>query len=101
LLPRIVVAVRREGVHRDRYCSQRIAVSEKPMNLIAGVRWLLALPSRRAPAPRGAEPADMGTAFGLDAITTLVPEWAIEERERDAALKASPFEHRLHRRNGL
>ena len=44
------------------------------MNLIAGARWLLALTSRRAARRRGSDPADMGTAFGLDAITTLEGE---------------------------
>ena len=42
------------------------------MNLLAGARWLLTLGSRRASRRRGNDPADMGTAFGLDAITTTL-----------------------------
>ena len=37
------------------------------MNLFAGARWLLTLGSRRANRRHGSDPADMGTAFGLDA----------------------------------
>ena len=71
------------------------------MNLIAGARWLLALTSRRAPRRRGSEPADMGTAFGLDAITTLEPELDSGLRESRPALETSRFEHRSRRRSGL
>jgi hypothetical protein len=68
-----------------------------PMNLIAPARRLLALFSRRAVGPRGEDPAEMGTAFGLDAMTTLEPE--AEEAARREAGSRSRFEHRLHRRS--
>jgi hypothetical protein len=71
------------------------------MNLIAGARWLLALTSRRATRRRGADPADMGTAFGLDAITTLEAELDPDLREAQPALEPSRFEHRSRRRSGL
>jgi hypothetical protein len=71
------------------------------MNLIAGARWLLALTSRRATPRRGADPADMGTAFGLDAITTLETELDSGLREARPALEPSRFEHRSRRRSGL
>ena len=71
------------------------------MNLVAGARWLLSLTSRRAIGRRGSDPADMGTAFGLDAITTLEPETLGEAQEREAAPRPSRFELRLHRRSTL
>ncbi len=71
------------------------------MNLFAGARWLMSLVSRRASRRQGSDPADMGTAFGLDAITTLEPETAREAQEREAAPAPSPFELRLHRRSSL
>ena len=72
------------------------------MNLLAGARWLLTLGSRRASRPTGSDPADMGTAFGLDAITTTFePETPSESRLRDDAARPSRFELRLHRRSTL
>jgi hypothetical protein len=71
------------------------------MKLIAGARWLLALTSRRAPRRRGTDPADMGTAFGLDAITTLEAELDSGLREPAPATPSSRFEHRSRRRSGL
>jgi len=71
------------------------------MNLIAGVRWLFARASRRAASRRrDREPADMGTAFGLDAITTLEAELD-DERSPRPAPEISRFERRLRRRNTL
>lgn len=38
------------------------------MNLLSGLNWLTSRASRRAAAhDNGIDPADMGTAFGLDA----------------------------------
>jgi hypothetical protein len=71
------------------------------MNLIAGARWLLALTSRRSTRRRGTDPADMGTAFGLDAITTLEVELDSGLREPVPATRPSRFEHRSRRRSGL
>jgi len=71
------------------------------MNLVAGARWLLSLTSRRAIGRRGSDPADMGTAFGLDAITTLEPETLGEAQDREAGPQPSRFELRLHRRSTL
>ena len=79
---------RRRG---GRYWSQSIVQGAKPMNLIARARWLLRWDSRRAARPRiDSDPADMGTAFGLDAITTLEPESPAEiaaARRRAAAVE--------------
>ena len=56
---------------------------------------------------RGAAPyqasdlADMGTAFGLDAITTLEAELDSGLREPVPATPPSRFEHRSRRRSGL
>ena len=71
------------------------------MNLIAGARWLFALTARRATRRRGTDPADMGTAFGLDAITTLEGELDSGLREARPAPETSRFEHRSRRRSGL
>jgi hypothetical protein len=72
------------------------------MKLIAGARWLLSLVSRRASRPLGSDPADMGTAFGLDAITTTFePDAPGESPRRDDAARPSRFELRLHRRSTL
>ena len=72
------------------------------MNFLAGARWLLTLGSRRASRRRGSDPADMGTAFGLDAITTILEPAALAESPlREDAARPSPFELRLHRRSTL
>ena len=71
------------------------------MNLMAGARWLLALTTRRATQRHGSDPADMGTAFGLDAITTLEPQSLDDAPEGAAAAKPSRLELRLHRRSTL
>lgn len=72
------------------------------MNLFAGARWLLTLGSRRASRRHGSDPADMGTAFGLDAITTtLEPESLGESPQGADAPGPSRFELRLHRRSTL
>ena len=67
------------------------------MKLIAPARRFLARLSRRAIGPRIEDPAGMGTAFGLDAMTTLEPE--AEEAAHRAAGSRSRFEDRLHRRS--
>jgi len=62
---------------------------------------LLTLGSRRANRRHGSDPADMGTAFGLDAITTLEPETLDESQLRADSPRPSRFEMRLHRRSTL
>jgi hypothetical protein len=71
------------------------------MKLIAGVRWLLSLAARRSPRHRHGDPADMGTAFGLDATTTLESESMDEMARRESAPKPTRFELRLNRRSTL
>ena len=67
------------------------------MNLIARARRYLSTPRR---ARRGLDdPADMGTAFGLDAITTIQPETAAEAAARERAAPPNRMEYRLHRRS--
>jgi hypothetical protein len=44
------------------------------MNLLPGLTWLTSMASRRSPADDDApDPADMGTAFGLDASMESEP----------------------------
>ena len=69
------------------------------MNWSARFSWLAALRGRRAPRSTETDPADMGTAFGLDASfespATLPPGHTLPP----AAL--SSLESRLIRRSGL
>ncbi len=67
------------------------------MKLIAPARRFLALLSRAALGPRIEDPAEMGTAFGLDAMTTIEPE--AEDAARSESAPRSRFENRLHRRS--
>lgn len=71
------------------------------MNLIAEVRWLFELATSRRAGQRGGDPADMGTAFGLDAITSLEAELDSGRREAQPMAELSRFEHRSRRRTGL
>ncbi|MEO8079506.1 MAG: hypothetical protein ABI641_03185 [Caldimonas sp.] len=68
------------------------------MDWTVGTRWLAALTSRqkRRVDP---DPADMGTAFGLDAITTLEPQASNEAGALEAPPGRSRFERRVHRRS--
>jgi hypothetical protein len=76
----------------------RNAASEKTMNLIARARRYLAT-SRRAARHVADDPADMGTAFGLDAITTIQPESPADLAARERAAPASRIALRVHRRS--
>lgn len=65
------------------------------MNLLPGLTWLAAMASRRTRADVDApDPADMGTAFGLDA--SLEPE--PHERSRKPEPGPAPVANRLVRR---
>ena len=68
------------------------------MNLIARARRYLTT-SRRAARRRDDDPADMGTAFGLDAITTIQPESAAELAARERAAPPNRIALRVHRRS--
>lgn len=68
------------------------------MNLIARARRFFAQPTPW-PARRVDDWADMGTAFGLDAITTLQPESAAEVAARERAAPVSRMQYRLNRRS--
>ena len=70
------------------------------MNLIARARRYLSA-SRRAARRLDDDPADMGTAFGLDAITTIQPDSPAEIAARQQAGPVSRMDHRLHRRSRL
>jgi hypothetical protein len=71
---------------------------ERTMNLIARARRYLST-SRRAARRSQDDPADMGTAFGLDAITTIQPESPAESAARERSLGAGRMALRLHRRS--
>jgi hypothetical protein len=78
----------------------RRVAPEKSMNLIARARRYLAT-SRRSARRLDDDPADMGTAFGLDAITTIQPESPAEIAARQHAAPMSRIDDRLHRRSRL
>ena len=69
------------------------------MNLIARARHYLSTTRRAARQGDDDDPADMGTAFGLDAITTIQPESAAEIAARERAAPVSRIDYRLHRRS--
>jgi len=69
------------------------------MKLFAGVRWLFGGGWRRSTRHRH-DPADMGTAFGLDATTTLDQPFA-DTQQREGAHQPTRFELRLNRRSTL
>ncbi len=72
---------------------------ETPVTLLDRARRFLVLTRSRAGGRNLHDPADMGTAFGLDAITVLEPESPEELALRQGMAPPSRFEHRLHRRS--
>ena len=71
------------------------------MNVLATVFRLLGLSRRRGSARGGPDFADMGTAFGLDATTTLEAESAEGAAARAHLAAADPFQLRVHRRSSV
>ena len=78
--------------------TKRTAALETSMNLIARARRYFATP-RRSVRRLDDDPADMGTAFGLDASTTIQPESPAEIAAREPATPPSRITLRLHRRS--
>ena len=72
------------------------------MKLLSEPGWLAALRSvwRRA-RERDADPADMGTAFGLDSITVVEFEPSAGPADSGAASLSPWQQHRLARRSRL
>jgi hypothetical protein len=69
------------------------------MDLLARVvRWIAE--AMRATPSRGVDPADMGTAFGLDATTSLEPAGELAEAPPPPR-RVSPFEPRPPRRGAF
>lgn len=69
------------------------------MNLIARARRFFAHRSNELRRRLDDDdPADMGTAFGLDAITIPLPELPDDAAARARAPAQSRLQHRLHRR---
>ena len=75
------------------------------MKFLAAARHLFTRASRRATRRRDDDFADMGTAFGLDATTTIAPETPGEITSRLAAQEGAAstkrLAHRLHRRSSF
>lgn len=70
------------------------------MNWANGLTWLSALKARRASRHvRGPDPAEMGTAFGLDA--SFGPVESTPLRATLPPHATQPWEHRLTRRSSL
>jgi hypothetical protein len=70
------------------------------MNLIDRARQFFASASRRAAGRHVEDPADMGTAFGLDAITTLDPAPWNSVAASEPAEAVNHFQLRLQGRSG-
>ena len=70
------------------------------MKLFPGATWFAALRSWRGQRRRGQEPADMGTAFGLDSIT-VVDFDTTQHPGPDSAHAAAGWQRRLTRRSRL
>jgi len=65
------------------------------MNLLPGLTWLASMASRRSPVDDDTpDPADMGTAFGLDASMEAEPDEASPKQKPASA----PAADRLVRR---
>ncbi len=72
------------------------------MNWSTGLSWLAGL--KAAPAEQRSDepdPADMGTAFGLDASFGPVGDAPLPGFGRGASEAPPPWEHRLTRRSSL
>ena len=67
------------------------------MNLTRGLSWLTSLGSRKAQPTVGHEPADMGTAFGLDA--SLADAFGPDEPEAGSVSTEARTVDRLNRRS--
>ena len=67
------------------------------MDLTRGLSWLTSLGSRKAGPTVGHEPADMGTAFGLDA--SLAEAFDAELPEAGSVSTEAPTVDRLNRRS--
>ncbi|MEO8151782.1 MAG: hypothetical protein ABI605_01845 [Rhizobacter sp.] len=69
------------------------------MNLLPGLTWLTAMATRRAPqGDDEPDPADMGTAFGLDASMAPEEPDARHATEASRPSVAAPPTDRLIRR---
>ena len=71
------------------------------MDKLPNIPWWASMGFHRPAPDPDTDYADMGTAFGLDAITTLEPESHGESPLGDDAPPPSRFELRLHRRSTL
>ncbi len=67
------------------------------MDMTRGLSWLASLASRKAGPAAGHEPADMGTAFGLDA--SFAHEDESTRPEADGVANDAPLADRLNRRS--
>lgn len=52
--------------------------------------WLWQRNNRRAVPPRAQEPADLGTAFGMEACLALEAQWLPAPDEQEAPRRRSP-----------
>lgn len=71
------------------------------MKLFTDTAWFAALRSWRGQRRRGQEPADMGTAFGLDSITVVDFDSTQHPDAGGAALAAAGWQRRVTRRSRL
>lgn len=67
------------------------------MKLLSTAAWFAALKAWRAPRRAGPDPADMGTAFGLDSITII--DFDPSDLQSETAAAAPRWQRRLARRS--
>jgi hypothetical protein len=71
------------------------------MKFLSDIGWLAALRRWRGPRHRGPEPADMGTAFGLDSITVVDFDSTQYPHAEGSVSSAHDWNRRLARRSRL
>jgi hypothetical protein len=71
------------------------------MNWSSSIAWLAALAAPDHPQLELSDPADMGTAFGLDASMLSAGDGAYEATGRPADQALEPWERRIVRRSSL
>jgi hypothetical protein len=71
------------------------------MKFLPHAAWLHALRRWRGPRPEAQDPAEMGTAFGLDSITVIDFESTSAPDGATPSSAPSDWHRRLARRSGL
>ncbi|MBC7480578.1 MAG: hypothetical protein H7337_01355 [Rhizobacter sp.] len=71
------------------------------MNLASTMAWLTSFVRRRGGRGAASDPADMGTAFGLDAITPQRVDLVTPPAQRTGPTPCAAWDRRVVRRSRL